>query len=53
MQSVSSIGKQSHFAGPLTLKAGIKYKGKFYDSLGENSESLFIYICSIMPSGDL
>lgn len=29
MQSVSSIGKQSHFAGPLTLKAGIKYKASF------------------------
>lgn len=32
MKTVPSIGKQSHLARPLTLKVGIKCKGKFYDS---------------------
>lgn len=36
------------FCWAFNLESWHQIQGKFYDSLGENSESLFIYICSTL-----
>lgn len=44
IQSVPSIGKQSNFVEPLTLKAGIKHKGKFYDSRPQSGRKQWVTV---------